>query len=278
MPLGEDSIELLECAACGLRWFFPMIAGGPEFYEALQQHDWYYQIEKPEYPHAAALIAPGSDVLEVGCGRGAFASHLKQVRSYRGLEFNLEAVRKAIVAGLDVTQTPVEEEAARRPGHYDLVCHFQVLEHVPESLGFMQACVAALKPGGMLLVTVPAEDSFLSVATSAWLNMPPHHVTRWTDKALSQLFSSLGLTVTHVWHEPVADFHRDWYQATMRYFGLARMLGHRVALDDQSVLPRIARRLGRSKWFGQWLFNRGESRFGYRLRGHSVCFAGVKKG
>ena len=276
LPPGITEIDLFQCEHCGVRWYSPMIAGGPDFYEALQQHDWYYQKEKPEYPHAAVLIPGGAKVLEVGCGRGAFAPHLRGIDSYKGLEFNREAIRKAAAAGLNVVELPIEDEAAQRPGQYDVVCHFQVLEHVPDSLGFMTACVAALRPGGMLIVTVPSEDSFLSVSTAAWLNMPPHHVTRWTDKALTNLFTRLGLSVQPVWHEPIADFHSGWYRSTMHYLGLCKILGHRVELDDRSFVPRVARRMARVKVLDEWLYKTGEQGFSFRSRGHSVCFSGVK--
>ena len=276
LPCDLEEIDLLQCEACGARWYSPMIAGGPDFYEALQRHEWYYQSEKPEYPHAAALVPLGANVLEVGCGRGAFAPYLKGIKSYKGLEFNREAIRKATALGLNVVELPIEEEAAHQPGQYDVVCHFQVLEHVPDSLSFMVACVTALRPGGMLIVTVPSDDSFLSVSTAAWLNMPPHHVSRWTDSAMADLFERLGLSVQHVWHEPIAKFHMDWYRSAMQYFGLCTILGRRAILDDRSFVPRVARRLARAKIFDEWLFKKGEQGFLFRSRGHSVCFSGVK--
>lgn len=272
----SGNIELLECGDCGLRWYWPMTAGGPEFYEALQQHEWYYQGDKPEYLHAATLVPSLASVLEVGCGRGAFASHLKSIGTYKGLEFNQAAIDKAITSGLNVVKLPIEEEARLHTGQYDVVCHFQVLEHIPDCLGFMRACADAVKPGGMMIVTVPSEDSFLSASTAGWLNMPPHHVSRWTDSALSSLFERVGFSVSQIWHEPVADFHEDWYRATMQYVGLSKLLHHSIQLDDRSMVPRITRRLVRWSKIGRWLQAVGERDYKFRSRGHSVCFLGIK--
>ena len=119
-------------------------------------------------------------MLEVGCGRGAFASLLKAQQPsvrYRGLEFNQAAVQAACAAGHDVVCRTLSDGAAQRPGHHDLVCHFQVLEHVPDPLAFTRDSVAARRPGGLLLVAVPAEDRFIGQQRDAWLNMPPHHLT-----------------------------------------------------------------------------------------------------
>lgn len=277
IPGHISKIDLLECLDCELRWYAPMIAGDAEFYEALQLHDWYYQGDKPEYHFAATLLPENSTMLEVGCGRGAFAGYLKPTVKYRGLEFNGEAIRKANGAGLLVENLSIENEAEQRPAYYDVVCHFQVLEHVPDCQSFMKSCVAALKPGGLLLVVVPSEDSFLSVASSAWLNMPPHHVTRWKDAAMRHFFARLGLTMKEIWHEPVAYFHADWYDSTMRELALSRMLGQAIGLDNHSVMSRLIKRIVRSKLLENWLLKRGEAGFMFKGNGHSVCYVGLKK-
>lgn len=276
LPPALAVVELRECESCGLKWYSPTITGDPKFYESLQRHDWYYQQQKPEYLHAAALVPPRSRVLEVGCGSGAFAAYLTQRQEYTGLEFNSEAVRRARQAGLDVLERTLESEAATRASYYDIVCHFQVLEHVENSLEFMQHCVAALRPGGTLIVTVPAEDSFLSISADGWLNMPPHHVTRWTDSALRHLFDGLGLAISEIWHEPVADFHADWYRTTIKYYAACRLLWRRPNLYENSLSARVARRLASFYRINEWLFRLGEREFTFSGRGHSVCIAGRK--
>jgi SAM-dependent methyltransferase len=254
-----------------------MVTGDDRFYVSLQHHDWYYQSDKPEYHFAARQVTQGASVLEVGCGRGAFHAYLPKNVRYRGLEFNEEAVRKATGLGLDVVIRGVEDEAQERPGRYDVVCHFQVLEHVSNVAEFMRASVDALRPGGVMLVTVPAEDSFLRIAESAWLNMPPHHVTRWTDRALTNLYSRLKLDVKEVWHEPIAPFHRDWYRSVMVSSGFGSLFGQSPRLEATGWIPRLAGRLGKIPAVGEWLMHRGESNFDHRGRGHSVCVVGIKR-
>lgn len=269
-----DKIELLACPRCDLRWYWPMVAGDEPFYEQLQRHDWYYQADKPEHRHAAALVQGGQSVLEVGCGAGAFAACLPAAATYRGLEFNQAAVARARAKGLDVTQCSMDVEAASHPGAYDVVCHFQVLEHVPDVAGFMRDCVKALRPGGLMVVTVPAEDSFLRLSGAAWLNMPPHHVTRWTDLALQNLFASLGLQAPALWHEPVAEYHVDWYRSVLAEQGLRQFLGGRAGLAGGGLAARLAYRAAPWKRLQSWLVARGESGFGFKGRGHSVTAVG----
>lgn len=242
--LRGGSITLCHCNHCKLGFFYPACVGNGPFYEQLQTQAWYYQDDKPEYAHAATLIHQESSVLEVGCGKGAFRNWLPQSIRYTGLEFNDEAVQKARAAGLDVRKQPVEEHAAASH-RYDVVCAFQVLEHVEHPKQFFHACVQALKPGGTLMIAVPAQDSFLAIAPNSPLNMPPHHVTRWTDSALTHLAYSEGLHKTDIWHEPVADFHQEWHATTLAYHALTRFGLYRPRLIDNRVRYRVLGRMVR---------------------------------
>lgn len=276
--LPASAMSLWHCPSCDLRWFDPAPAGDPAFYESLQRHAWYYEADKPEYGQAVQSVPAGARVLEVGCGRGAFADLLRARRgavTYRGLEFNEAAVRGAVAAGHDVHRASLMEEAARHPGAYDVVCHFQVLEHVPDPLRFMQQSVAALRPGGSLLWAVPADDSYVGHQRDAWLNMPPHHLTRWSDAALGQLCRRVGLEPPSLWHEPVAPAHRTDQSATLaqvawRSLGLAP---DRPGLREDPAV-RWVRRLDRLGIVGRaavrQLAARGAGLTGWGRRGHSV--------
>lgn len=239
---GHARVDLLQCDACDLGFFIPACAGDGGFYEQLQTHDWYYQDEKPEYGFARDLVPPGSTVLEVGCGKGAFRSFLPESVRYTGLEFNDAAIRKARAAGLDVIKQPVEEHVAGGR-QYDVVCSFQVLEHVTAPGEFFHACAAALRPGGKVIIAVPAQDSFLAIAANSPLNMPPHHLTRWSDEALSNLARAEHLENIQIWHEPVADFHRDWHENTLAMHALSRSGLIKYRLIDDSLRYRLLHRL-----------------------------------
>ena len=274
----SPEISFVGCDDCGLRGFDPMPAGDALFYEQLQRLSWYYQDDKPEYSFAKLHVGDAARVLEVGCGKGAFRAYLPESVSYAGLEFNGAAVEKAHKAGLSVTRESVQDHASRYPGAYDVVAHFQVLEHVSDPLPFLRACKQALKPGGKLIVAVPAEDSFLSICETGWLNLPPHHVTRWPDSTLEFAMSRLlELQVIEMWHEPIASYHADWHRSTMTNFALKSMLGRRTqCVGDNDLTAKVIRRLAAQRFIQDRVAGRAKNAFRYHHRGHTVCCVATK--
>jgi len=191
-PPPVDELALRGCLACHLKFFVPAVTGDAGFYAALQRFPWYYPEEKDEFAVAAGHIGPTDRVLEVGAGRGAFARGIA-CAGYVGLETSVDAVAAARAGGVTLRHETVEEHARDRAGAYDVVCAFQVLEHVPDTGRFLAACVDCLRGGGRLIVSVPNDDGFLSADRDNVLNFPPHHVTRWSADCLRSLPAILPL-------------------------------------------------------------------------------------
>lgn len=178
-------------------------------------------------------------MLEIGAGRGAFARRIR-AKSYRGLEFSPAAIERARAAGVELRRETVEEHAARHPGSSDVVCAFQVLEHVSDPRSFLAAAVRCLRPGGSLIVSVPAEDSFMAADRFDVLNMPPHHLTRWTDRALGAVAGLLGLHQRAIEHEPLAREHARLYARVAAQRSLARLCGWQARLLDARLASPMA--------------------------------------
>ncbi len=203
---GPAAFDLRHCPGCDLRFFDPLLPGDGRLYARLQRFPWYYLGDKDEYDLAARHVGPDHAVLEVGAARGAFARRIRCAR-YVGLELSEEAILAARAEGLDVRAEPVESFAAAHGGAFDRVCLFQVLEHVPNPREFLAACASCAGAGGLVIVSVPSEDAFLGDEVNAILNLPPHHLTRWTDRALAAAVAAAGLEPLALVHEPLADRH-----------------------------------------------------------------------
>jgi len=241
---AEPQLAFRRCGDCDLRFFEAARAGDQAFYAGLNRNEWYYMEEKPEFEFARQVIGDAGAVLEVGAGAGLFARKLARER-YTGLEFSESAARYAERAGIRLLNESIQAHALAHPGRYDVVCHFQVLEHVEDPRGFLEACVACLRPGGTLIVAVPAWDCFLRTVTNDLLNLPPHHLTRWSDAAVSAIARLLGLELLRVKHEPVAPFLRRGYLDAWLSYALNALAGRRPKLLDTGAAQRLVARLAR---------------------------------
>jgi SAM-dependent methyltransferase len=236
----DQPLHLRRCARCDLAFFTPPFSGDEALYEVLQRVPWYYQADKPEYRFAAAHVTPVDAVLEIGGGDGALAAHL-ECRSYRLLELNRAAVDAARRRGLDARDDRVEEHAVQHPEAFDVVCAFQVLEHVPGPREFVSALLACLRPGGRMILSVPADESFVGRERHNLLNLPPHHVTRWSDHALTDLASLFGLEVVALNHDTLAPGHALPYASYLVDRVLAGVLRRPWRPLDPALLTTPAR-------------------------------------
>jgi SAM-dependent methyltransferase len=208
------TMQYVQCSACGIRFFVPPVTGDDVFYRQLQRFSWYYLNDKQEYAYAQKYINGDAKVLEIGAGSGAFARYLNQ-QNYTGLEFSQDAVDLAQKNGINVFKQDVQSFAKENPEEYDVVCSFQVLEHVSDPASFLSAQIQALKPGGKLVIAVPSEDSFLKYITNGILNMPPHHITRWSDNVLESLTDLFGIQCIDIYHEKLAEIHKKGMISTL---------------------------------------------------------------
>jgi SAM-dependent methyltransferase len=231
-----------------LLFFEPAITGSEKFYEHLQRFDWYYLDEKSEYDYAKNFIQASDLVLEIGCGKGAFAKKIAS-KSYVGLEFSKAAQDIAAQTGITVINETIQTHRQRNSEKYDVVCAFQVLEHVAEVHSFIEASVACLKPGGLLIYSVPSADSLVRHIINFSLDLPPHHVTRWTDQALQNIANYFPLQLVDLWHEPLQAIHSRYYAEIIcknALFKLANKKSKNVDLSPGTLfLVKLGRKLGK---------------------------------
>ncbi len=212
--LIKADLEYCECSKCKLRFFDPLVTGDEDFYKSLQKFDWYYLDEKDEYLEAVKYISSTDKVLDVGSGKGAF-SKLLPTKNYIGLDYSKNAKFIAGKEGILIENEMIQDYADMYPSSFDVVASFQVLEHVSEPDSFLESKIKALKSGGKLIVSVPSEDSFLRYVNNGILNMPPHHVTRWSDETLRFIAEKYNLQLINIYHEKLQDIHKSWFLSTL---------------------------------------------------------------
>jgi 2-polyprenyl-3-methyl-5-hydroxy-6-metoxy-1,4-benzoquinol methylase len=231
--IEKPNINYYSCTNCELRFYLPQVIGDGAFYDTLQNYDGYYLTDKSEFCEAAKWINNADNVLEIGCGTGNFSSFIKY-KSFTGLEFSEKSIQIARNKGLNVINESLEDHAEANKNKYDAVCYFQVLEHVSNPNLFIKDSISCLKPGGKLIIAVPSEDSFIHGAVNAYLNMPPHHASRWPDETLKKVASLFNITFVTLLHEPLHKRHRLFYTKTKIYHALNKLFHLEYRLIDRS--------------------------------------------
>lgn len=212
---GKKHIHIYKCHDTNFRFYYPFnLDGDGEFYEKLQTGEFYYIPWKWEHEITLKYLSPNyKNILEVGSGGNGFVKNINSLGfDIIGLELNKASVSKGIKEGLNIIADTVQEHAEKFAEKYDVVCSFQVLEHIADPLSFLKGSVKCLKKGGFLIISVPNNESdFLKYNFDAVLNMPPHHMGLWDEKSLRALTNILDIEVVNTHFEPLQDYHIDGY-------------------------------------------------------------------
>lgn len=207
-----DLIEYREHKPSGIKYFEPTIAADSAFYEKMQQFNWYYQKSKSEYD-TASKYTKNRKILEIGSGYAYFYDYSNALE-YTGVEYNQKAVDTVLqrnIPGLMLYKENIETHAKNHLASYDVVCSFQVLEHVINPISFIENSIACCKRGGYLIFSVPAHDSFIRYSRNNILNMSPHHLTHWPDMAFKYIEERYRVELIELKHESLDMIHRRWF-------------------------------------------------------------------
>lgn len=145
MSNNYDSQELAKFAAHAMHWWDPN--GDLKTLHQINPLRLGYIIEK---------IAVGQKkIIDIGCGGGILSESLAaQGAHVTGIDLTASLIETAklhqLESGTDVEYLHIsaEQMAEERPGFYDVVTCFELLEHVPDPASIVHACASLLKPGG----------------------------------------------------------------------------------------------------------------------------------
>jgi 2-polyprenyl-3-methyl-5-hydroxy-6-metoxy-1,4-benzoquinol methylase len=254
--------SIIKCAECQFRYFDGSVSSGDsKFYEQLEKFDWYYMPWKWEHQITLSYLDSKKRVLEVGCGTGSFVEKAADISGayIKGLELNEASVARAKSKGLELDNVLIEEFAPTNRQEFDVVCSFQVLEHISDVNSFIMSQVGVLKPGGRMIISVPNNDSFIKRDANDILNRPPHHANLWTADSLKYLSNLYPVELERIYYEPLQTYHVNWRV--------------RIWLSKfPNIVVRVIRKLRLNI-----LFEKVLDLFRKKIRGHTILVVFNKK-
>lgn len=164
-------------------------------------------------------------LLDAGCGTGQMTKLLERYGEAIGLELAPEAIEFARKRGVhnivqgSITDPPFE------PGSFDLVLSLDVIEHVDNDVQILDSLFNIVKPGGYLIVTVPAFQSLWSSHDE--IN---HHKRRYRVPQLRSMIEDAGFDITRITYCNTAMFVPVF--ATRKFKTALRSLRHADDVND----------------------------------------------
>lgn len=207
----SETLHRLHCNTCGCFFYDLDIPDTGEMYAALGKSPGYYSEWKWEYNVAVKLIntiKPRS-LLEIGAGFGYFLKALRSmVPELSCSEFNPSAISALNKMGIKVHSKSLDKLC----GKFDLVCSFQVFEHISDIRNTFREISRLLSKNAYLIISVPNPCGILKV-TGGILELPPHHRTDFTLNSFEYLAKEFNLSIEHYYAMPLNKEEIKWLKS-----------------------------------------------------------------
>ncbi len=163
--------------------------------------------EQMRFRKAAALarVPPGAAVLDIGARDGGLRRFLPDRVQYQGIDIAPEFARP------DVLIQDISQGIPFPSGSYDFVFCIEVLEHVPHPFGTLAEINRVLKPGGVLVLSVPNPYHFKEIIWNLF-RIPDRqgHIYGWTRQTMARLGEMNGFRLERTGgtylHPPIPIF------------------------------------------------------------------------
>lgn len=170
----------------------------PTFYEDYYRHEnnhWWFRWRFDLITRLVGSLGSGDSfrILDAGCGTGQMTKRLGAI----GLAFGLDSAPEAIAFARSRGVERLAQGSITAPpfanGAFDCVLALDVIEHVDDDIGILSSLFKILRPGGHLIVTVPAFDALWSEHDE--IN---HHKRRYRAPQLKALIENAGFQTDRV--------------------------------------------------------------------------------
>ncbi|WP_223385525.1 class I SAM-dependent methyltransferase [Oricola cellulosilytica] len=172
-------------------------------------------------------------ILEIGAGTGGNIAMLSRYGTVTAVEMDANArLIASEKTGVSLLAGHLPDGLPNFEGKFDLICLFDVLEHVERDGAALEAISGLVAPGGRLLLTVPAHQWLWSHHDKIL-----HHFRRYSRAGLAEVLRSTGYAIERLTFTNSALFPAA-AAARLLDRGLSR--GKEAPSSGSDMPPRLA--------------------------------------
>ena len=159
-------------------------------YELEDTYWWFVARRELAIQFLAQVVPPDAKILDVGCGTGKGQESFGKLGTVFGVDFSQDALMFCHERGLERIARANAEALPIQSEVFDTVVTLDTIEHIPDDHKAVSEIARILKPGGVLLLNVPAYQ---------WL-WGPHdvalmHQRRYTRTQVRNLLTTNGFKI-----------------------------------------------------------------------------------
>ena len=198
----EKPDKIVRCMTCRLVYAVPKGSTHELVQDYVDMEDAeYIQEEKGRRAQAGLILSDiagqkkAGRMLDIGCGPGLFLHEAKK-RGWDTQGVDLSGWAKEYAGqnfGIDVFRGTLHE-AGFQDRHFDAVVMNDVIEHLEDPKSVLREIQRILKNDGILYVSTPDIESFLSrLLRARWWGINKYHLFYFSRKTLEKMFREAGL-------------------------------------------------------------------------------------
>ncbi len=201
---GQNSCDIVCCDNCGFCYAYPFIAGDQKFYELAYDKirypswKWEYSLTQDAIKE---LAGRNCKLLEIGAGNGSFIKKIDpsiiNKESIFCTEYSENCIRDLKKYGIECTSENILKlTSANSNGPFDIVCMFQVLEHMDNTDALFANLTCLTRKHAAIFIAVPNPKAIeFNEKNGAVLDMPPNHIGRWNRQCFEIIANRHGWRV-----------------------------------------------------------------------------------
>lgn len=181
---------------------------------ALEETHWWYQGRRALVRHALERFAPAQrplQLLDLASATGASIRFMGDFGKVHGLDISEETIRLCEQRGVEGL---VQADALRLPfvdDSFEVVLALDAFEHFEDDVAAMAEVFRVIKPGGVLVCTVPAFMALWSPHDEAY-----HHFRRYRRPQLRGRLESVGFHTERMSYSSMTLFPAVWAMRALR--------------------------------------------------------------